>query len=411
VSELWSNRGIVDAANEGDTGAVIRIARKELGRSQTDVGAECGYSQSVISRIERGQRHAYDIRILRRVSDVLGLPPRLLGLSEATDDHTPAPVNRRDLLRGAAGVAATTILPTPLPPAGAVAENIRHVTAAQRRLDGTMAARDLVEPVLAHLRLSARTVTTPGLGDRTGLAAAVSEAAGFAGWLHWDMDDLGSARRYYGMAISAAREARDNVLGAYMTGSLAAFLADQGDTDDALSKVGAAHQQLGADPPAIAAAWLSAVAALAHASAKDERATYVALERSQVAAERQSGEAPAWPWVFAFDPARVAAYRLACSVRLGRPATAIDAAKAAGPLLTAPTRQVALWQLDHADAHLQAGHVDHAFSLATGALATTPAQHSARIVNRARHLRSRHSDTKPCSAVRAFDDRVRSTPL
>ncbi|HEY8524691.1 MAG TPA: helix-turn-helix transcriptional regulator [Acidimicrobiales bacterium] len=410
MSALWSNPAILNAARKGDTGVVIRLVRKARGRSQADLGAACGYSQSVVSRIERGQRHAYDIRILRRVAQVLDMPPQLLGLSGPLDSISDAPMNRRDFLAGAGGVAASTFLPPmPAPTTETPADGLRLVTATQRRLDGTMPSRDLAEAVLAHLRVTGRAAATADdIGARARLAGALSEVAGFAGWLHWDMYDLGSARRYYDVAITSAREAGDPVLSAYMTGTLAAFAAELGDASESLALVAAANQQLGNDPPAIAVAWLSAVGALAHASASDERAALAALDRSQAAVERQADESPPWPWVFAFDSARVAAYRLACAVRLGKPHLAVRAAYDAGPMLVAPTRQAALWRLDHADAHLQAGEVDYAFMIATDVLDASPAQQSARIVNRARALRRGYAGRNPPTAVRRFDERIRT---
>jgi hypothetical protein len=319
-------------------------------------------------------------------------------------------MDRREFLTGIGGVAAATLLPPiATPTTDTTTDAVRLVTATQRRLDGTVPSRDLVEVVLAHLRMTGRTATAADdLGDRAGLTGAVSEIAGFAGWLHWDMYDLGSARRYYEVAITSARDAGDPLLSAYMTGSLAAFAAELGDAPESLALIGAAHQQFGGEPPAIAAAWLSAISALAHASARDERATLAALDRSQVAVDRQADESPPWPWVFRFDSTRVAAYRLACAVRLGQTDRAVRAADDAGPLLTAPTRQAALWRLDHADAHLQAGEVDHAFTIATDVLDTSPARQSARIVNRARALRRSYTGRNPPPMVQRFDERIRT---
>jgi transcriptional regulator with XRE-family HTH domain len=414
VSALWSCPAILDAARAGDTGAVIRRVREARGQSQADLGAACGYSQPVVSRIERGQRHAYDIRVLRRIAQVLDIPPQLLGLAELPLQR-PAepPVNRRDFLAGAGGLAASIVLPTTSPaPADTTAAALRLVTAAQRRLDATTPSHDLIEAVLAHLRLTGREVTTaPDLDARAGLAAALSEIAGLAGWLHWDMYDLGSARRYYRVAISAAREARDGVLSAYMTGSLAAFAAESGDAPESLGLLAAAHHELGADPPVIAVAWLSAVGALAYASAKDERSALAALDRSHAAVEQQrADDSPRWPWVFAFDTARLAAYRLACSVRLGQAEVAVRAADDAGELLSAPTRQAALWRLDHAAAHLQAGRVDHAFGIARDVLDGGTACQSARIVNRARALRRSYNGHSPPATVRDVDERINLAP-
>jgi hypothetical protein len=72
-------------------------------------------------------------------------------------------------------------------------------------------------------RLLARSGKTPFAAD---VAAAASEAAGFAAWLHADMYDIGSARAYDRMAIGRARQAGHDLLAGYMLGSLAAFELD-----------------------------------------------------------------------------------------------------------------------------------------------------------------------------------------
>jgi transcriptional regulator with XRE-family HTH domain len=405
----WSSPAIVAAARSGEIGTVIRLARKAQGLTQAELGATCGYSQSVVSRIERGQRHAYDIRVLQQIADTLGVPRQLLGLASETGELPEPPVNRRDFLAGAGAAAASTFLPLPAF-ADPTAEAVRTITAAQRRLDATLPSRYLAESVRSHLRLADRAVkTAPEVDARIEMAAALSEIAGFAGWLHWDMYDLGSARRHYDLAITSAREAGDPLLAAYMTGSLAAFAAHLGDGPESLGLVGSARQQLGAERPAIADAWLYAVAALAHATAGDERSTLAALDHSQAAAERvPTEERPPWPWVFTFDPAKVAAHRLACAVRLGRPTMAFGAAEDARTLLAGSTKQAALWRLDHATAHLQNGDVDEAFTIATSVLDVTKDQQSARVVERARALRRGYADQRPSAAALAFDEHVRT---
>lgn len=193
-----------------------------------------------------------------------------------------------------------------------------------------------------------------------------------------------------------------------MTGSLAAFSAHLGDGAESLGLVASARQQLGVDRPAIADAWLGAVSALAHAAAGDERSTVAALDHAVAAAERvPKEEPPPWPWVFTFDTAKVAAYRLACAVRLHRPDLAFSAAEEAGPLLSGSTKQTALWRLDHAAAHLQAGDVDEAFSIATQVLDAAKDKQSARVVERARALRRGYAGKMPSEAL-AFDERARA---
>ncbi|WP_406516335.1 hypothetical protein OH809_24605 [Streptomyces sp. NBC_00873] len=65
--------------------------------------------------------------------------------------------------------------------------------------------------------------------------------------------------------------------GAYQQGSLAQFEVEVGNVAQGLSLIRGARRQLGSECPAIAAAWLSALEAVAHATAGDERAADRAL--------------------------------------------------------------------------------------------------------------------------------------
>ncbi|WP_344287383.1 hypothetical protein [Streptomyces synnematoformans] len=78
---------------------------------------------------------------------------------------------------------------------------------------------------------------------------------------------------------------------------------------------------------------------------------------------------------------------------------------AAAQLSSGHDKQRALLVLDVASAHLAAGRIDGAFSLATRALETGLRYRSGRIVERARTLRRGYTSTAPARVVRDFDDR------
>lgn len=248
-----------------------------------------------------------------------------------------------------------------------------------------------------------------GPGQQAELAEAVSEVAGLAAWLHWDMQDLGSARRYYELAVTAARSSGNRVLAAYMVGSLASCLAEQGDAVEALDLLAGAGAQLGPHPPAVAQAWLSAVTAVAHASAKNQRSADKALDRAEAASESiPSEDAPPWPWVFSFDGSKVAAYRLSCLVRNGRGGPALRAALAASSSLASTTKQAAMWRMDHAAGYLQVGEMDRAFAIATDVLEERAGQSSARLLARARQLGHGQGGRHSSRAWRELDERLRA---
>jgi transcriptional regulator with XRE-family HTH domain len=98
----WKSPAVLEAVQQGDSGTVIRLARRAKGETQRQTGDSCGYSQSEISRIENGHARLYDIRTLGRLARHLEIPPHLLGLAEVDVDD----VRRRDFIREATtGVA------------------------------------------------------------------------------------------------------------------------------------------------------------------------------------------------------------------------------------------------------------------------------------------------------------------
>lgn len=412
----WSTQAIREAARTGDFGRVVKLARDAEGISQKQLGDACGISQSAVSRIEARGPASYDMTHLARAATHLRLPPHLVGLAAsaahaATVDGTED-VERRKFFTSAAAIAAAPALAAVGTPASAglgQAATLRVATAAFRRLDGSTPSRQLADPVHAHLRL-AQTIASEATDSqhRARLAEVGSEAASFAGWLAWDMGDYGSARTWYGSAIKAARSSGNLLLSAYQLGSLAQFEAHAGNAVQGLSLARSARRQLGDRQPAIADAWLSSVEALAHAAARD----HAAAERALGEAERHCAhiaveEPPPWPWVFTFNASKVAACRLACGARLGKPKWSFAAQDEAGTVLTSGhDKQRALYVLDIASAHLAAGRTDGAFALAAKALETGTTYRSGRIVEKARALRRSYTSATPPKIVRDFDERL-----
>ncbi|MGP8301620.1 hypothetical protein ACTPOK_27605 [Streptomyces inhibens] len=319
---------------------------------------------------------------------------------------------RRKFLGGAVAAAATPALaglPAAADETGGRAAALRLSTSAYRRLDGSTPSRDLAEPVHAHIRLI-QTVTRDAARERrTRLAAVGSEAAGLAAWLSWDMGDFGSARTWYGSAIKAARAAGDPLLTAYQTGSLAQFEAHAGNAAQALNLTRRARQALSERCPAVADAWLSSVEALAHAAGGHRRDADKALTASRAAAESLPEEPPPWPWVFTFDPGKVAACRVTCGARLGLPEWVLS--DDVDALATGHAKQRALLVLDIAAGHLAGGRIEAAFALASRALDTGLQYRSGRIVERARAVRRCFTTAAPPKVVRDFDERLHGAYL
>jgi tetratricopeptide (TPR) repeat protein len=181
----------------------------------------------------------------------------------------------------------------------------------------------LRDPALGHLRFAARLADDASSSTlRSRLAAAASEASGFAGWLALDLGDHTAARHHYNEAIKRAHQAERPVLAAYMLGSMSLWAAELGNGNEAVALSEQAYGLLpssGRTPPA-AEVWMALVDATARASRHDAKATQNALGRAEDIAERaHDAHEPVWPWVYPIDQAKIASYRGACYTKLKAP--------------------------------------------------------------------------------------------
>jgi transcriptional regulator with XRE-family HTH domain len=409
--EFWSSPAVAAALASCDFATLLEEIRRAHGWTQKELALAVGYSQSWASNVLR-RRQALTVDQVREISRRIGVPVHLLRFGDPGGDD---PTKRRDFGKA----MALALVP---PPTRAVVDEttapvLTAITGAQRRLDATTSARELARGVVAHVemanRLLARAGKTPFAAD---VAAAASEAAGFAAWLHADMYDIGTARAYYRIAIDRARRAGQDLLAGYMLGSLAAFEIDGGDPGLGSALIADARQQIGSTPHPAPRAWLDATEALSLAATRHASdAAGRALTRAAKTIEKDRGSVPApWPWVFPFDHAKLAGYRALVAVRLTRPADALAAfAESLSAVQPAP-KQRAIVMLEVATAARQDGmgrrdsdRIDEAFRLACEALTMGVTYSSERVIERARRFRRDYSGPAT-SYTREFDEQLRS---
>ncbi len=302
-------------------------------------------------------------------------------------------MRRREFLisLGATGVAAAL----PAGQAGGALDigALTVITGAYRRLEATTPAAELAGPVYAHLRFVTQRLDQGG----PRLAAAASEVAGLAGWLAFDQGDDQGARRAYEMAVRRAEQSGSEMLTAYMLGSMALWAAEAGHSNEALALVGTARCHMPRKPSLTTRAWMSAVEAMAHASAHRAEDAFAALKSAQ----RAVGGEPEWPWVYPFDDAKLAGYQGAVATHVGRPDAAIPALRDA--LNPGPSKARARTLADLAMSQLAAGDLDRAAHAAGEAFALGSAMGSRRVVRRVRVVRARMPEG---SAATALDERI-----
>jgi transcriptional regulator with XRE-family HTH domain len=410
--EYWSAPAVAAALASCDFATLLEEIKQAHGWTQKQLASAVGYSQSWVSNVLRNQQ-ALTVDQVREISHRLGVPVHLLRFGEPGGGDDPT--KRRDF--GKAMALALVPLPKRAEIDDTTAPALTAITGAQRRLDATTSARELARGVAAHVDMANRLLTrarnSPFAAD---VAAAASEAAGFAAWLHADMYDIGTARNYYRLAIDRARRTEQDLLAGYMLGSLAAFEIEGGDSGQGLVLIAEARRMIGATSHPTPRAWLDATEALGLATmGGDGSAADQALLRAAAAIETSRGSLqPPWPWVFPFDGAKLAGYRALVAVRLNRPDVALAAfAESLSAAQPAP-KQRAIVMLEVATAARQDGtgrkdsdRIDEAFRLACEAVGIGETYSSERVIERSRRFRREYAGPTT-SYVREFDDRLRT---
>lgn len=363
TAAMLADASVRFALADADWGRVLQAVIEATGVTQTAIAASTGVSQSFISRLITGRCHEPGLSTIRALCDGLEIPRPMAGLAET--NATEAATDRRQLLAASAGTAGLALLGAA---AGAGADEalIGQATMVLRRLEQHTPTRALLGSATAHADLARTLRRRAGTGAAARrLAAAESEAAGLAAWLYADLDEQANARRCYRLAIGAAVRAGNPLLACYMRGSFGQFATSTGTAIAGRDLITQARAELPRSAPSIALLWLEAL----HATALAHLGQRTALSVLDTAAQRlrkASATEPVWPWLFAFDEAKLANHRAVVATRLGQHRQA-EQWFAASTTSGSP-KQRAVTDVARATALAAAGDVARACHLACGAL-------------------------------------------
>ncbi|WP_344319692.1 helix-turn-helix domain-containing protein, partial [Actinocatenispora thailandica] len=356
-ADLYQRPDMRAALAAGDWATVLTTVIGTVGLSQTAIAARVGMSQPQISRLASGQTRDPGLRTIRALCDGLEIPRQLAGLADPQEETT----DRRHFLATGLGVAAGATMVPAMTAKPADAEHALMLSSATyRRMEQLTPARMLTGPVRAHLTLTRQLADRAGGNDRS-LHAVVAETAGLAAWLYADLAEAESARRYYRLAVTAARRSGHPLLPVYMQASLGQYAVGAGDPGPGLTLIRDAAARLPRSAPPIARAWLDVLegVALAYLGNRDGMAL---LTRAERRVEAAPDSAPVWPWLMRFDAPKIAAYRATAAARLGLARTAISAYRVASAVSRSP-KQEALATVEQAGVIASIGQLDEACAL------------------------------------------------
>lgn len=408
-------------------GALIRRVRTARGLTLADLGALCGYSASTVSRLERGRQPLRDIVVLASIADALQIPPQALGLADPRRRHASAaplrlappgdgpdkvgarhmvggedPVRRRELLTGAAGIAAAAALSAipDRPVAGTAARPDLSAELQRVLYRGDPAVNPVSLPSLHRAITAARADfqaaryrqlagTVPALiatatatrdtadGDRRPEAEALlADAYTTAGNLLIKVNDDLMAMATADRAVQAAERADDPLALADARRSVAVVLRRTGRTaaaQDLVIRAAAAIEPAGAAGPEQLSMYgmLMAVAAYTAAVDGDRSGAHDLIDEAATAATRLGHDANHRHT--AFGPTNITLYRLSIAQVLGDNGTAVEHARSVRTsAITTPERRGRYW-VDLARAYHQWGKYPQCYQALVAAERASPA--------------------------------------
>ncbi|RAY16369.1 hypothetical protein DPM19_05685 [Actinomadura craniellae] len=254
---------------------------------------------------------------------------------------------------------------------------------------------------------------------RKALFSAVAEATLLAAWMSYDSALHGLAQRYFIQALSLAQAGDDRLLAASILDAMSHQATFVGRFQDAANLARAARSGTqGVATPTLSAHFY-AMEARALARLGDARACDLALSEAVRAFERRNTENDP-EWIRYFDDAELSAEFGHCFRDLGR---SVDASLYANQCLGTIDDGVYLRSdffatMVLADAHLGAGEVERACSVALDALTLGEQLRSARCVSYLREFRQRLAGIGHTAVVSDFREqaevsrlwRIASTP-
>jgi hypothetical protein len=420
-------------ATPGPGNTRLRSARQGLGlRSQqaladavTRVARSIGLRISVTVRTVRrwesetppwpqpDHQAALEALFQRPIADLGFAPPWAEGTAKlAADDRA----SRHGGVAVAADIAGGALAPFPSRSAaatlpGSVASEYISITSAHRRMYYTVPATRLHKPVATHANLGTALLPAVPEAARMSLATAVAESSMLAGRLEFfDLQQPEAAQESFVVALHAAQDARDALLGSAILAHMAfipAFSGTPKRAEEARDKMRAARAfaRRGPASPEMLA-WLDAVEAEVETRFGDVRKALRLINNAEeILATEERRPSPVWLDWFSAD--RLAGFKgntLLADRQFGSAREILQKVLERGTDSEAKQRAVTL--ADLAAVAVAENDPEQACGLATGALDNLARYWYATGMERLRAVRQSLTpwDSLPC--VRELDDRL-----
>jgi transcriptional regulator with XRE-family HTH domain len=309
----------------------LRAARQALGlRSQeqladavTRAGAQISLRISISERTVRrwesenppwpqpDHQAALEHLFSRPVTELGFTPPWATEETVPEQRERTVPAGAGNAGTGAFGIFPRRALADPLP--GSIAADFITITSSYRHMYWTVPPVQLHDAVATHVRLGVVLVASVPEAARRSLAAAIAESSLLAGRIEFfDMQKPQEAQQSFVVALQAAQDAHDSLIGAAVLAHMAfipAFSGDSRRAEEARDKIRAARTfaRRASAPPEMLA-WLDAVEAEVETRFGDTRKALQLIHHAEETYATQEPR-PLPPWLDWFSPTRLAGFK------------------------------------------------------------------------------------------------------
>jgi transcriptional regulator with XRE-family HTH domain len=386
----------------------LREYRQRYGWTQADVVAEIarrasergdpivpGLDQAAISRHENGHKRPCP-RNRALYCDLYGADPAELGFCLALPGRgrNDEDVDRREFLAGAAGLAASLVLPD-LPATTRLGERdisrLRDTVSHLYKLDDLHGAGSVYGLTIRTFNRLRGLIERASYNQATGraireLAALTAE---HAGWLAFDAGQHDEARSWWLESMHWARLADADSVSVMTMASMAVEASDQGRSREAINLATAAQRTARDTATPRLTSVLLAREALGHARDGDATSALTALHRARGLVDQPHDGDPSW--ITASWPANFASNECRVTLSLGDTVAAQDAARTAltmnDPI--AYPRNHALYMVQLAEVLAEQRRIDESAAVATQAAVAAADVESGRVLRGLRAVAGR----------------------
>ncbi|MFD4855118.1 helix-turn-helix domain-containing protein [Streptomyces atratus] len=389
----------------------LRSARHAAGyRSQQELATALGVGVRQVRRWESENPPWPHPDLQQALTELLGQDMESLGFIPPAGRDRPDPV-RRSLV--GASVAAVGLAAVPMQSAvvmqpASVASDFEAVTRSHRRLYWSVAPATLHPAAVAHAALGCALLTETAGQTRRTVAAALAESYLLAGRIEFfDLRDGGQAAKTLLLALQAAGQADDSLLGSAILAHSAFIPAWAGERDAAVERMVAARTYARRGPASAEfLAWLDAVEAECETRCGNTRtALHLIGHAEDVLAAGAEHTSPAWlDW---FSSVRLAAFKGNTQLKAGHlPQARTTLLGVLDDLPTTENKQRTVIYGDLAAVEVAAGNPEAACEYAYRALDQLEATWYAMGMDRVREVRRALAPHQHEQCVRDLDERL-----